>query len=1036
MASDLIQFIQSSLSEAQATEATLAARIADLDAANTEIAELEAELAAAQERIRELEALQNKVPVGGADTLAATQDTRVTYSAAQLLANDSDADPGDVLRIASVASGTGGAVVLNADGTVTFTPAAGFSGAASFVYTVTDGKAASASVSVTVNVAPATPPTARQTILTTQVPVDLNRSDNQPWEVGVRFTTAVDGLITAIRFFKSAGETGTRTGKLWTDSAQLGSVAFANETASGWQEQAFSTPIQVRAGTVYTASVNINRFYTATNNGFASAITNGSLTAPVQAGRYGGTVNARPNAIFANQNYFVDVVFVAQEQPTTALDFSIQGEADAAQFLRTATMGPTLSEITTLAASNNAESWFDAQVAASYDGSQFAEWTPGASGKFTRKPGWIAQVNSWMTLPRGEAFSNEGIDSGEGHADRPQRQWYNYRMIDTGLLYNNPPVGGLCNPTSAAAPRAPQKSLMLRLSWIMSKFIVTSIPGGGVERTRYDGPAWYELISRHVFGNYADFLEEVTYSFPMAKMLTHYANARGPQADQNFAREIVQLMTMGIWSLNDGGVPLLDQSGQRVPNYVNQDIVELSKVYTGLVHPWLLNEQVYYQDPAPEIFRAGFSLTTDQRWIRDHFGAHFRGVSGNDRVSRSNEIDVRFTNYGYRKPLSRVEAGKRYRIASVSNGAAFASIGADSTPAVGEVFLATADGTSAMVSAGLVEEQHISFAGSYPRLKISAGLHDFGAVSIPRFNINIPAGTDPETEIRLVTKALVNHPSTAPYVCTRLIRFATTANPSPGYVSRVVRVFRDNVDNPQQMAAVWKAILFDPEVRTGTRTNAANFGRLRDPYELFTGLIRPLGFTSHHTSDRNEVACFYRGPGNQNGMAPAVAPSNKQAGFLFVTERDDDDWDAQVLLGVYPTRAPSIFGHYPPDGTMPGDTEILSPESILYTPGRLSSVSRVLERLISFGPNAYRTINRSAVDQPILVGSLAPITYDWLPTSTPAALVNRLDLLLTGGRTPANRQQEIITAITPLSGENRVGLVAQTLINSPDFYRQ
>ena len=93
----------------------------------------------------------NDAPVANADTLAATEDTPVTYTAAQLVGNDTDVD-GDTLTIASVTSGTGGTAVLNADGTVTFTPAANFNGAASFTYTVSDGTATSNAATVTVNV--------------------------------------------------------------------------------------------------------------------------------------------------------------------------------------------------------------------------------------------------------------------------------------------------------------------------------------------------------------------------------------------------------------------------------------------------------------------------------------------------------------------------------------------------------------------------------------------------------------------------------------------------------------------------------------------------------------------------------------------------------------------------------------------------------------------------------------------------------------------------------------------------------------------
>src|SRR4051812_6354307 len=80
----------------------------------------------------------NDAPVANDDALAATEDTPVTFTAADLLGNDTDADL-DTLTIASVTSGSGGTATLNADGTVTFVANANFHGAADFTYTVTDG---------------------------------------------------------------------------------------------------------------------------------------------------------------------------------------------------------------------------------------------------------------------------------------------------------------------------------------------------------------------------------------------------------------------------------------------------------------------------------------------------------------------------------------------------------------------------------------------------------------------------------------------------------------------------------------------------------------------------------------------------------------------------------------------------------------------------------------------------------------------------------------------------------------------------------
>ena len=95
----------------------------------------------------------NDAPVAVADTLSATEDTAVTYTAAQLLGNDTDVDNlNSALSIASVTSGTGGTAVLNSNGTVTFTPTLNFNGTATFSYTVSDGSATSVPATVTVNV--------------------------------------------------------------------------------------------------------------------------------------------------------------------------------------------------------------------------------------------------------------------------------------------------------------------------------------------------------------------------------------------------------------------------------------------------------------------------------------------------------------------------------------------------------------------------------------------------------------------------------------------------------------------------------------------------------------------------------------------------------------------------------------------------------------------------------------------------------------------------------------------------------------------
>ena len=94
----------------------------------------------------------NDAPVAVADTLDATEDTPETYTAAQLVGNDTDVENSE-LSLSSVTSGSNGTAVLNADGTVTFTPNADYAGAADFTYIVNDGTAdATSAATVTVNV--------------------------------------------------------------------------------------------------------------------------------------------------------------------------------------------------------------------------------------------------------------------------------------------------------------------------------------------------------------------------------------------------------------------------------------------------------------------------------------------------------------------------------------------------------------------------------------------------------------------------------------------------------------------------------------------------------------------------------------------------------------------------------------------------------------------------------------------------------------------------------------------------------------------
>ena len=85
-------------------------------------------------------------------------------------------------------------------------------------------------------------------------------NDPSAIEVGVKFNSATAGSITGIRFYKGSANTGTHVGNLWSASGTLlATVTFTNETASGWQQANFSSPVSITAGATYIASYHTNK---------------------------------------------------------------------------------------------------------------------------------------------------------------------------------------------------------------------------------------------------------------------------------------------------------------------------------------------------------------------------------------------------------------------------------------------------------------------------------------------------------------------------------------------------------------------------------------------------------------------------------------------------------------------------------------------------------------------------------------------------------------------------------------------------------
>jgi uncharacterized protein (DUF1800 family) len=214
-------------------------------------------------------------------------------------------------------------------------------------------------------------------------------------------------------------------------------------------------------------------------------------------------------------------------------------DSEAARFLTMATFGPTPAEIAHLRAVGYAE-WFAQQLAMP------------------------------ATLQRPYVESRDAGVPTPGQADRMQA-WF------------------------AAAITAPDQ-LRQRLAWALSQIMVVSdglshLGGDPIALAEYndvlarDGFGWYGADGFHA-GTYGALLYDVTKSPAMAKMLTYLRNKKGDAAlgtspDENYAREVMQLFSIGLVRRNLDFSPVLDGVGQPIATYDQGTVQSYAKVFTG-----------------------------------------------------------------------------------------------------------------------------------------------------------------------------------------------------------------------------------------------------------------------------------------------------------------------------------------------------------------------------------------------------------------------------------------------------------------------
>ena len=222
---------------------------------------------------------------------------------------------------------------------------------------------------------------------------------------------------------------------------------------------------------------------------------------------------------------------------------SPQTEEEANRFLQQATFGPDPDEINAMMGQSY-EDWITAQFA----------------------------VTPTLILPAMLAEFNGTTLQLTGEPGRPK-----YEAINAA------------SDAQWLAMLAGEDQLRQRVAFALSQILVISHRVPNALADHQDMVAAYmDVLIAGAFGNYRDLLEEVTYSPAMAIYLTYLRNRpedpdTGQMPDENYAREIMQLFSIGLIALNPDGTPKqAGGSGSAIEVYTNDDVTGLAKVFTGL----------------------------------------------------------------------------------------------------------------------------------------------------------------------------------------------------------------------------------------------------------------------------------------------------------------------------------------------------------------------------------------------------------------------------------------------------------------------
>jgi len=472
--------------------------------------------------------------------------------------------------------------------------------------------------------------------------------------------------------------------------------------------------------------------------------------------------------------------------------------------------------------------------------------------------------------------------------------------------------------------------LRQRMALALSEIVIISEADQTVLDRHYGCANYWDMLAAGAFGKYRTLLEQVTYSPMMGMYLSHMANRAYYEAspglfvspDENYAREIMQLFSIGLVLRHPDGSLVLDGAGLPIPTYDQDDISELARVMTGFSHGARHANGYYSSFSGTTLMYNNYSATDmSDQIIHNYASASNFQINNNVWFGRRDGHLYWAAPWIY--PMKVIG-----RISDATPTVAGSIYYHDFNPYI-DPFTSTPEPN---VSKRLLAGKHGQFDVPMRALPaLGRGANDITCHNLAALDLtdahNALAGDPNASTYGAGTQSSPGHQNTPVNMSRWLIQRLVTSNPSSGYIYRVSEAYRQSNGN---LGNVLKAILLDYEARSLQFADSSiSHGKVKEPLVAFAQMLRAFrAFSGAPVSALKDNA-----PPFGSGETPMPEPYSAGEFAKFSSHNLNppslpDGWatgpfrfrfgDLTGNIGQSPQKSPSVFNWFLPDFVVPG----------------------------------------------------------------------------------------------------------------------